>query len=133
MPDEASFDREQVLSYINQALAHGIPHAAALGIRARDCGPGWALLELPWADKLVGNPESGVLHGGAVTSLLDQACGMRIFMKRASAPRAPRPPRPRTAPPPPPRPPKRTGRCSPAPSATAWRGTSPSCAPRRTT
>ena len=83
MPDEATFDREQVLSYINQALAHGIPHAGALGIRARDCGPGWALLELPWAEKLVGNPDTGVLHGGAVTSLLDQACGMAIFMKLA--------------------------------------------------
>src|SRR5262245_4543904 len=81
MPDEPTFDRQRVLGYLEHALAHGIPHGAALGIRARDCGPGWALLELPWNPKLVGNPETGVLHCGAVTSLLDQTCGMAVFMK----------------------------------------------------
>ena len=81
MPDATRFDRALILPLVEQALAHGIPHGAALGLKARDIGPGWAILELPWQAKLVGDPQTGVLHGGAVTSLLDQACGMAVFMK----------------------------------------------------
>jgi uncharacterized protein (TIGR00369 family) len=77
---DAGFDRDKILPLMQQAL-QGIPHGAALGIRGLDCGAGWALLELPWDEKLVGNPDTGVLHGGAVTCLLDQACGMAVFMK----------------------------------------------------
>jgi uncharacterized protein (TIGR00369 family) len=76
-----SFDRDRVLPLIEMALSVGIPHAGALGLKARDCGPGWALLELPYDAKLVGDPSTGVLHGGAVTSLLDQACGMSVYMR----------------------------------------------------
>ena len=83
MPEPPAFDRDRVLPLIEAALAHGIPHAAFLGITARDCGPGWALLELPWKEELVCDPDTGVLHGGAVTSLIDQACGMAVFMKLA--------------------------------------------------
>jgi uncharacterized protein (TIGR00369 family) len=83
MADAASFDKARILPFVEQALAHGIPHGAALGLKARDIGPGWAILELPWDPKLVGDPATGVLHGGAVTSLLDQACGMSVFMKLA--------------------------------------------------
>jgi uncharacterized protein (TIGR00369 family) len=36
---------------------------------------------LPYADFLVGNPETGVLHGGAVTTLIDATCGSAVFLK----------------------------------------------------
>ncbi len=34
---------------------------------------------LPHQEKLIGNPESGVLHSGAVTSLLDTTCGLAVI------------------------------------------------------
>ena len=41
-------------------------------------GGGGAVMELPYQDRLVGNPETGVLHGGAVTTLIDSVCGMAV-------------------------------------------------------
>lgn len=30
----------------------------------------------PWSEKLVGDPETGVIHGGVITTFLDNLCGM---------------------------------------------------------
>jgi len=30
----------------------------------------------PWHEKLVGDPETGVIHGGVITTFLDNLCGM---------------------------------------------------------
>jgi uncharacterized protein (TIGR00369 family) len=48
-----------------------------------DLGVAEATMRLPYAEKLVGNPETGVLHGGAVTTLIDATCGISVFMKMA--------------------------------------------------
>lgn len=61
-----------------------VPHNDALNLKALDCGPGMAVIALPWAEHLVGNPETGVLHGGAITSLLDACCGASVFLKMMS-------------------------------------------------
>jgi uncharacterized protein (TIGR00369 family) len=80
MSDGPGFDRSRVLARLNEVLGHAIPHGAALGLHGIDCGPGWAILELPWNAGLVGDPDTGVLFGGAVTTLIDQTCGMSVFM-----------------------------------------------------
>ena len=33
-------------------------------------------VRLPWREDLVGNPDTGVLHGGAIFAMMDQAGGM---------------------------------------------------------
>jgi uncharacterized protein (TIGR00369 family) len=64
------------VALINQMLTSGVvPLNTALGLRAVASGPAWVTFELPWAEQLVGNPETGVLHGGAITALLDAASG----------------------------------------------------------
>jgi uncharacterized protein (TIGR00369 family) len=35
-------------------------------------------MRLPYAHKLIGNPQTGVVHGGVITGLLDHACGMAV-------------------------------------------------------
>jgi uncharacterized protein (TIGR00369 family) len=58
------------------AFASPIPHVAELGIETVEIANGRALMRLPWQPHLVGNPETGVLHGGVVTTLIDSVCGM---------------------------------------------------------
>lgn len=33
-------------------------------------------MKLPFSQRLVGNPDTGIIHGGALTALLDTCCGM---------------------------------------------------------
>ena len=57
----------------------GIPHCHAMGVGFVSVSPGHATLSLPWREDLVGDPESGVLAGGVVTSLIDTVCGMAVW------------------------------------------------------
>lgn len=52
-----------------------IPHCRALGMKLTDIGDGIAEMELPYSEQIVGDPETGVLHGGAVSALMDTCCG----------------------------------------------------------
>ena len=61
------------------AFAGGVPHNLALGLRVLDVSPTEASFELPYDAKLVGNPDTGTLHGGAITALLDACSGAAVF------------------------------------------------------
>ena len=56
-----------------------IPHANALGIEVLAVRRNRAIMELPYQTKLIGDPETGVLHGGAITALLDNAAGLAVM------------------------------------------------------
>jgi uncharacterized protein (TIGR00369 family) len=58
-----------------------IPHHRALGLRFVEHREGRITVALPWSEKLVGNPMTRVLHGGAITALLDTTCGTAVFVK----------------------------------------------------
>jgi uncharacterized protein (TIGR00369 family) len=75
--------KAQVLAVMTQAFRDGVPHNAALGLEMVDVGPGegYATMRLPYAEALVGDPATGVLHGGAISSLIDATCGAAVFMK----------------------------------------------------
>lgn len=64
-------------------LVH-IPHSRALGLRVVETGDGHALFRVPWNERLIGNPATGVLHGGVVTSALDSASGAAVHSALAS-------------------------------------------------
>lgn len=57
----------------------GLPFAAALGIRVIRAEAGQALLSIPYDEVLIGDPATGVLHGGVVTSLLDTCGGVAVM------------------------------------------------------
>jgi uncharacterized protein (TIGR00369 family) len=63
----------------NLAFAANVPHNRALGIVIDDVGDRWARFRLPYDARLVGDPETGVLHGGVVTALLDGCSGAAVF------------------------------------------------------
>lgn len=62
-----------------------IPHAKALGMVLEEIGDGTATFSMPYNDKLIGDPATGVMHGGAVFALLD-TCGGAAVMSHPSQP-----------------------------------------------
>lgn len=61
---------------IGPGLVEGTPHARELGMKFVAIDKGLATLSLPYNTNLIGDPRSRVISGGAVTTLLDQACGL---------------------------------------------------------
>ena len=64
---------------IARQFIEAIPHSKALGMRLSDMGEGAATIEMPYDEKLVGDPETGVIHGGAVSALMDTCCGAAVM------------------------------------------------------
>jgi len=56
-----------------------IPHARTLGMQVTDLSDGVAVMSMPYDLQLVGDPETGVIHGGAVSALLDTCCGAAVI------------------------------------------------------
>ena len=68
------------LTEILPRLANGAPHTHALGFSLVEVEADTVVLRCPYAEHLVGDPETGVLAGGVVTTLLDHACGMAVWV-----------------------------------------------------
>lgn len=54
------------------------PFIVSLGGEIVEVGGGKALMRVPYSEKLVGDPDTGVVHGGVITALLDHCSGMAI-------------------------------------------------------
>jgi len=50
-----------------------------LGITVVSARENELILELPYSEKIIGNPESGVIHGGAITTLMDTTAGAAVL------------------------------------------------------
>lgn len=73
-------ERVRVLAKLNRGFARVVPHNQALGLELVELDEARARFRLPWQEKLVGNPKTGVLHGGVITSMMDACCGAAVFM-----------------------------------------------------
>tara|TARA_R110002072_G_scaffold30915_6_gene95968 strand:- start:1428 stop:1850 length:423 start_codon:yes stop_codon:yes gene_type:complete len=56
-----------------------LPHSVALGMDVVDLDNGTAVISMPYAEKLIGDPKTGVVHGGAVSALMDTSCGAAVM------------------------------------------------------
>ena len=63
---------------MTEAVQMQSPHGEALGIVTHDNPTPRARLTVPYAEHLVGDPDSGVLHGGVITAVLDNASGQAV-------------------------------------------------------
>jgi uncharacterized protein (TIGR00369 family) len=55
-----------------------IPHARAIGMTLVRHDAAGSVVRIPYADHLVGDPDTGVIHGGVLTALLDNTCGIAV-------------------------------------------------------
>ncbi|MEX6502700.1 PaaI family thioesterase [Pseudomonas zhanjiangensis] len=59
-----------------QRFLEALRQCQVLGIRVHAAGPSDLTLCLPYSPRIVGNPETGGVHGGAITTLMDTTCGI---------------------------------------------------------
>lgn len=64
---------------LRKVMEEVIPFNRFLGIRVVDLRPGYARLEVPFRDELVGDPLRPALHGGVLSALADVAGGAAVW------------------------------------------------------
>lgn len=69
---------------IARQFIEAIPHSRALGMDLTEFGDGKATITMPYASHLIGDPETGVIHGGAVSALMDTCCGAAVMSHPAA-------------------------------------------------
>jgi uncharacterized protein (TIGR00369 family) len=72
-----SLDLKALISFV---IARG--HCQHLGLELDGIGDNWCALKLPYSDKVVGDPETGIMASGPIVALMDMAAGMSIFAAR---------------------------------------------------
>jgi uncharacterized protein (TIGR00369 family) len=80
-PDGDQSERDALDASISEGVVRLVPHNHALGIRFVEAKSGSITLALPYDEKLVGDPTTRVIHGGAITTLMDATCGIAVFIK----------------------------------------------------
>ena len=59
-----------------QRFLSALRHCQVLGLQVHTASAEGLTLRLPYSQHIVGNPDSGVIHGGAITTLMDTTCGI---------------------------------------------------------
>lgn len=63
---------------IIRQFTEAVPHCVALGMQVLDVGEGLVVMRLPYDARFIGDPETGVIHGGAVSALMDSCSGAAV-------------------------------------------------------
>lgn len=64
---------------IARQFIEAIPHARALGMTIEEIGGGSCVISMPYDEKLIGDPRTGVIHGGAISALMDTCSGAAVM------------------------------------------------------
>ncbi len=72
---------------IARQFIEAIPFSRALNMKLDEIGNGLAVISMPYDVRLIGDPTRGVIHGGAVSALMDTCAGAAV-MSHPSAPLA---------------------------------------------
>lgn len=62
-----------------QRFIEVLPHSKALGMALVSIGDGQAEIEMGYDPRFIGDPSSGVIHGGAVSALMDTCSGAAVM------------------------------------------------------
>ncbi len=61
------------------AFLAALPHSRALAMQVDRFGSARADMSMPYDPRFVGDPVTGVIHGGAVSALMDTACSGAVM------------------------------------------------------
>lgn len=61
-----------------QDLEHLPPHGEAIGMALVGIAGRICTVRVPYAEHLVGDPDTGIIHGGVITATLDNASGWAV-------------------------------------------------------
>lgn len=78
-------DDQEIRQKRARRFIEALPHCRALNMVLDDLADGVAVMSMPYDEKLVGDPATGVIHGGAVSSLMD-TCGGTAVMAHSAGP-----------------------------------------------
>jgi len=68
----------ELMRQVAVGMNQGSPQARALGFETVSLDHAVAVLRVPYHEQLVGDPDTGVIAGGVVTTLLDHCCGQAV-------------------------------------------------------
>jgi uncharacterized protein (TIGR00369 family) len=68
----------EALREVAQQMLGRTPQSLALGFELVSVTAGRGSIRAPWREDLVGDPATGVIAGGVVTTLLDHTCGLAV-------------------------------------------------------
>lgn len=69
---------------IARQFIEAIPHSRDLGMTLTDMEDGVAVITMPYDERLIGDPETGVISGGAVSAVMDTCCGAAVMSHPAN-------------------------------------------------
>ena len=73
---QARFDPQKFMSYVRD-----VGHGGAIGIVYHAHGDDWVELALPYDERFIGMPESGIIASGPIISLMDMATSLAIWIR----------------------------------------------------
>ena len=56
-----------------------MPHSRDLGMEVLEFGEGKCMVRMPYDERLIGDPQTRVIAGGAVSALMDTCCGAAVM------------------------------------------------------
>ncbi|MCO6383611.1 PaaI family thioesterase [Oceanicola sp. 502str15] len=62
-----------------QAFIDALPYSKALEMKAEEVSEGRIAVSMPYQQALAGDPQTGVLHGGAISALMDTTSGTSVM------------------------------------------------------
>ncbi|MCU7993591.1 PaaI family thioesterase [Shewanella glacialipiscicola] len=66
------------LTQMAQRFVDQLAQCRRLGLSVLEASEHHVLIELPYSTELIGYPDTGVIHGGVITTLMDTACGSAV-------------------------------------------------------
>ncbi|WP_394203576.1 PaaI family thioesterase [Shewanella waksmanii] len=75
MPDNSEFFP---LTQLATRFVDQLTHCRRLGLKVHEASEHHVLIELPYNEALIGYPDTGVIHGGVITTLMDTASGSAV-------------------------------------------------------
>ncbi len=74
-PSDMALTHREYLNKVSKT-----PHAKKLKLALISSEDNSVTLKLPFSDEIIGDPINRIVHGGAISSLVDTACGAAVFL-----------------------------------------------------